>query len=67
MESMENVEVVLLTSIEKTVNTDIEQIIFELDNQIEMLSSQTDKLDYLASIGSGILCGMLDILWKGYS
>lgn len=63
MESMENVEVVLLPSIEKTVNTDIEQTIFELDNQIKMLSSQTDKLDYLASIGSGILCGMLDILW----
>ena len=65
MESIENVEVVLVTSIEEKADSKIEQTIFELDNQIKMLSSQADKLDYLVSIGSGILCGMLDILWVG--
>lgn len=30
-----------------------------------MLSSQADKYDYLVSVGSGILCGMLDIFWVG--
>lgn len=65
MESIENVEVVLVTSIEEKADSKIEQTIFELDNQIKMLSDQADKLDYLVSIGSGILCGMLDILWVG--
>lgn len=65
MESIEKVEVVLVTSIEKTADTKIEQTIFELDNQIKMLSSQADKLDYLVSVATGILCGMLDILWVG--
>lgn len=65
MESIEKVEVVLVTSIEKTAGTKIEQTIFELDNQIKMLSSQADKLDYLVSVATGILCGMLDILWVG--
>jgi len=44
---------------------DLSQIIFDLDSQINLLSSQADKYDYLLSIGSGILCGMLDILWVG--
>lgn len=44
---------------------DLEQIIFDLDSQIKLLSSQADKYDYLVSVGSGVLCGMLDILWVG--
>jgi len=50
-----------------TVETeyDLNQIIFDLDSQINLLSGQADKYDYLLSIGSGILCGMLDILWVG--
>ncbi len=44
---------------------DLNQIIFDLDSQINLLSSQADKYDYLLSVGSGILCGMLDILWVG--
>lgn len=61
----ENVEVTLVTSVVKKANSNIDQTIFDLDNQIQMLSSRADKLDYLVSIASGILCGMLDILWVG--
>lgn len=42
---------------------DFDRLIYDLDGQIDLLSSETDKLDYLVSIGSGILCGGLDILW----
>lgn len=44
---------------------DLNRIIFDLDSQIELLSSQADQYDYLVSVCSGILCGMLDILWVG--
>lgn len=44
---------------------DLDKIIYDLNSQIELLSSQVDKFDYLVSIGSGILCGVLDILWVG--
>ena len=46
-------------------NYDIDKIIFDLDSKIDLLSSQADNLDYLVSIASGILCGLLDILWVG--
>lgn len=44
---------------------DLDRIIFDLDSQVDLLSSQADKYDYLVSVGSGILCSMLDILWVG--
>ena len=44
---------------------DFDKIIFDLDSQVDLLSSQADKYDYLVSVGSGILCGLLDILWVG--
>lgn len=44
---------------------DFDKIIFDLNSQLEMLSSKADSLDYLVSIGSGILCGLLDIFWTG--
>lgn len=44
---------------------DLDRIIYDLDNQIELLSSKADNLDYLVSVASGILCGMLDVLWVG--
>lgn len=44
---------------------DLDKIIYDLDSQIDLLSSQADKFDYLVSIGSGVLCGVLDILWVG--
>jgi len=46
-------------------NYDIDRIIFDLDSQLDLLSSQADKFDYLVSIASGVLCGMLDVLWVG--
>lgn len=60
-------EVKLIPSqdIENTVNPeyDFDKIIFELDNKLDLLSSQADVVDYLISIGSGVLCGLLDIFW----
>jgi len=44
---------------------DLDGILCDLDQQIRLLSSDADQLDYLVSIGSGLLCGMLDILWVG--
>lgn len=44
---------------------DLDRIIFDLDSQIELLSSQADNFDYLVSVASGVLCGALDILWVG--
>ncbi|NLJ41123.1 MAG: hypothetical protein GX352_05880 [Clostridiales bacterium] len=41
---------------------DLDRIIYDLDSDIDLLSSQADKLDYLVSVGSGLLCGLLDIL-----
>lgn len=46
-------------------NYNLDQIICDLNGQLKLLSSNADQLDYLVSVGSGILCGMLDILWVG--
>ena len=56
---------VKVTSIETVACTDLDAVIYDLDKQIELLSSQADKWDYLVAVASGILCGMLDILWVG--
>ena len=42
---------------------DFDKIIYDLNSQIELLSSQADNLDYVVAIASGIVCGLLDILW----
>lgn len=44
---------------------DLDKIIFDLESRIDLLSSQGDSLDYLVAAGSGVLCGMLDVLWVG--
>ena len=46
-------------------NTDIERTLFELDKQIDLLSSHADKIDYFVAAASGVICGMMDILWVG--
>ncbi|SFC44032.1 hypothetical protein SAMN04488102_1074 [Alkalibacterium subtropicum] len=46
-------------------NFDLDRIIYDLDSEIDLLTSQADKYDYLISISSGILSAMLDILWVG--
>lgn len=43
----------------------LDSVIFNLDSQIDMLSSKADKWDYLLAVGLGIACGMMDILWTG--
>lgn len=42
---------------------DFDKAIYDLNSQIELLSSQADNLDYVVAIASGIACGLLDILW----
>lgn len=44
---------------------DFDKIIYDLNNQIKLLSSRTDNLDYIIAVGSGIACGLLDMLWVG--
>lgn len=44
---------------------DPNRAIYELDQQIDMLESHADKLDYLVAACSGLLCGALDVLWVG--
>ena len=51
--------------IETIARNDLDVVVCELDKQIELLSSQADKWDYLVAAASGILCSMLDILWVG--
>ena len=44
---------------------DLDRILFDLDSQIELYTAHPDRADLLVAIGSGILCGALDILWVG--
>ena len=44
---------------------DFDKAIYDLNSQIELLSSRADNLDYVVAIASGIACGLLDILWVG--
>lgn len=44
---------------------DFDKTIYDLNSQIELLSSQADNLDYIVAVASGIACSTLDILWVG--
>ncbi|MDL2232509.1 hypothetical protein LJC63_02875 [Ruminococcaceae bacterium OttesenSCG-928-L11] len=44
---------------------DLDRILFDLDAQLALLTSDADSADYLVSIASGLLCGLLDVLWVG--
>lgn len=67
MREKDNLQVELHQYNESTFNSeyDLDRITYDLDSQIDLLSSKADKYDYLISIGSGVLCGLLDILWVG--
>lgn len=67
MSETDNLQIELKPYSEAMLNAeyDLDKIIYDLDSKIDLLSSQADKFDYLVSIGSGILCGALDILWVG--
>ncbi|NLE00127.1 MAG: hypothetical protein GX640_09650, partial [Fibrobacter sp.] len=61
----DELEIGLISEKEKSARIEIEKSIYDLDDQIKLLSSQADKIDYLVAIASGVLCGMIDILWVG--
>ena len=67
MNEMDNLQIEIKPYSEVTLNSeyDLDKIIYDLDSQINLLSGQADKLDYLISIGSGMLCSLMDILWVG--
>lgn len=67
MSETDNLQIELKPYSEATINAeyDLDRIIFDLDSQIDLLSSQADNFDYLVSVASGVLCSMLDILWVG--
>lgn len=44
---------------------DLDEVIFDLDSKLDLLSSRADKFDYLLAIASGLICGLLDIIWVG--
>ena len=60
-----SVDLVPCSQIGNNAALDLDQIIYDLESQIELLTSQSDSIDYLVSISSGVLCGMLDVLWVG--
>jgi len=59
------IEIMPYVNPEKSAEYGLDRILFDLDSKMDLLSSQADKYDYLVSIGSGMLCGLLDILWVG--
>ena len=60
-----NYELVPYEGIVESKDFDFDKIIFDLDEKIDLLSSQADNLDYLIAIASGLTCALLDILWIG--
>lgn len=60
-----NYELIPYEGIVESNDSDFDKIIFDLDEEIDLLSSQADKLDYLIAIASGLTCALLDILWVG--
>ena len=60
-----NYELIPYEGIVESKDFDFDKIIIDLDEEIDLLSSQADNLDYLIAIASGITCALLDILWIG--
>ena len=65
MDENSNLQIELQPYDEIDPQYDLNRIIYDLNSQIDLLSSQADTLDYLVSIGSGVLCGLLDVVWVG--
>lgn len=57
------VEVEVVDQPEVIASTDYDKSLFEISNEIDMLSSQTDRIDCFVAVASGLLCGMIDVLW----
>lgn len=61
---MQDIQVEIMNQ-SQLASRDYEKTIFDLNNQIEQMKNQADQLDYFIAVASGIVCGMLDILWVG--
>lgn len=67
MIELQNMEIEVVTD-PKEISVEaneLERIIFDLNSKIEMLSSKADKWDCLVALGSGIVCGIIDMFWVG--
>ncbi len=60
----EKLEVQLIAK-QDLADINIEDSIYELNSKIDMLSPHADKWDYFIAAASGIVCGMIDVLWVG--
>lgn len=68
MNEVNNLQVELKNSLDNfdyDIKFDFDANIYDLENEINLLSSQADQFDYLVSAASGLLAGLLDILWVG--
>lgn len=61
---MQNISVSVIDK-SQMVSLDIEQSLFDLNNRIEAMKSEADLFDYFVAVSSGVLCGLMDILWVG--
>jgi len=66
MSNENEIVVKVISSIDEPKYTyDFDRAIFDLNDQIDLLTSKADTLDYLVSAASGLLCAAVDILWVG--
>ena len=61
---MQNISVSVIDK-SQMARLDIEQSLFDLNNRIEAMKSEADQFDYFVAVSSGVLCGLMDILWVG--
>lgn len=61
---MQNVSVSVIDK-SQMASLDIEKSLFDLNNRIEAMKSEVDQFDYFVAVSSGVLCGLMDILWVG--
>lgn len=61
---MQNISVSVIDK-SQMVSLDIEQSLFDLNNRIEAKKSEADQFDYFVAVSSGVLRGLMDILWVG--
>lgn len=61
----DKLDVSVISDVEIVADTDLDKVVHNLDTEIDLLSSNADKLDCFIAAASGLLCGMLDILWVG--
>lgn len=59
------INVNVVSDLKYTYGEQLDQVIFDLDDQIDKLKSKADTLDLIIAASSGLICGLLDILWVG--